>query len=119
MKHRTIRYDSGYLTCSKKLTGSQPSLPQSLPLIICFFFGLSLIRITKEVINDFREIFERIVGKKDFTGSLRILKLLLLMLQLFSRFDEIVFTSFQLHYGNDSRTTEIVDYIQVQASMYK
>jgi len=23
----TIRYDSGYLTCSKKLTGSQPSLP--------------------------------------------------------------------------------------------
>ena len=24
----TIRYDSGYLTCSKKLTGSQLSLPQ-------------------------------------------------------------------------------------------
>jgi len=23
----TIRYDSGYLTCSKKLTGSQLSLP--------------------------------------------------------------------------------------------
>ena len=26
----TIRYDSGYLTCSKKLTGSQLSLPQKL-----------------------------------------------------------------------------------------
>jgi len=27
--HDTIRYDSEYLTCSKKLTGSQLSLPQS------------------------------------------------------------------------------------------
>jgi len=26
-KSFTIRYDSGYLTCSKKLTGSQLSLP--------------------------------------------------------------------------------------------
>jgi len=26
----TIRYDSGYLTCSKKLTGSQPSLPHGI-----------------------------------------------------------------------------------------
>ena len=25
-----IRYDSGYLTCSKKLTGSQPSLPHGI-----------------------------------------------------------------------------------------
>jgi len=27
LTERTIRYDSGYLTCSKKLTGSQLSLP--------------------------------------------------------------------------------------------
>jgi len=26
----TIRYDSGYLTCSKKLTGSQLSLPHGI-----------------------------------------------------------------------------------------
>jgi len=26
----TIRYDSGYLTCSKKLTGSQLSLPHDV-----------------------------------------------------------------------------------------
>ena len=28
--HNTIRYDSGYLTCSKKLTGSQLSLPHGI-----------------------------------------------------------------------------------------
>jgi len=27
----SIRYDSGYLTCSKKLTGSQLSLPHGPP----------------------------------------------------------------------------------------
>ena len=27
LRYDTIRYDSGYLTCSKKLTGSQLSLP--------------------------------------------------------------------------------------------
>jgi len=27
IRYDTIRYDSGYLTCSKKLTGSQLSLP--------------------------------------------------------------------------------------------
>ena len=29
LSYNTIRYDSGYLTCSKKLTGSQLSLPMS------------------------------------------------------------------------------------------
>jgi len=33
MQYDTIRYDSGYLTCSKKLTGSQLSLPH-LPEIL-------------------------------------------------------------------------------------
>jgi len=28
--HDTIRYDSGYLTCSKKLTGSQLGLPHGI-----------------------------------------------------------------------------------------
>jgi len=32
LKVGTIRYDSGYLTCSKKLTGSQLSLPH-MPLV--------------------------------------------------------------------------------------
>ena len=30
MRCGTIRYDSGYLTCSKKLTGSQLSLPHGI-----------------------------------------------------------------------------------------
>jgi len=29
-QYDTIRYDSGYLTCSKKLTGSQLSLPHGI-----------------------------------------------------------------------------------------
>ena len=30
LRHDTIQYDSVYLTCSKKLTGSQLSLPQGI-----------------------------------------------------------------------------------------
>jgi len=43
--------------------------------------------------------------------------LLLVMMQLSSKLDETLSTSFQHRYGNNSQTTEVLDFIQVQASI--
>jgi len=67
MSYNTIRYDTivGYLTCSKKLTGSQLSLPHGINRKLKCETKNKMVSVIGPVQSHYREAIYDIYGGKD------------------------------------------------------